>query len=128
MLMKRQNRIRHAWGGGLLKELLNRIYCFSMQVVLHYLLLFTISMIQATSTLIVYDFHCSFCSIFILQKYISLTLIIVCVWFLLIIDFPSFYLLVSYLLIQFLHHHYCHQRMFITGKNVVFFSIIKQNL
>lgn len=38
-------------------------------------------MIQATCTLIVYDFHCSLCSIFILQKYISLTLIIVCVCF-----------------------------------------------
>lgn len=71
-------------------------------------------MIQAASTLIVYDFHCSFCSIFILQKYISLTLITVCVWFLLIIDFPPFYLLVSYLLIQFMHHHYRHQRMLIT--------------
>lgn len=73
-------------------------------------------MIQATSTLIVSDFHCSLCSIFILQKYISLTLIIVCVCFLLIIDLPSFYLLVSYLLIQFMHHHYCHQRMLITEK------------
>lgn len=116
MLMKRQNRIRYVWGGGLLKGFWTDFHCFSVQVVLHYLLPFIISMIQATSTLIVCDFHCSLCSIFILQNYISLTLIIVCVCFLLIIDFLSFYLLVSYLLIQFMHHHYCHPRMLIAEK------------
>lgn len=114
--MKRQNRRQYTWGGGLLKELLNRFPLFLCTSCITLSLPFTISMIQATSTLIVYDFHCSLCSIFILQKYISLTLIIVCVCFLLIIDFPSFYLLVSHLLIQFMHHYYCHQRMLIAEK------------
>lgn len=97
-------------------------HCFCGPVALHYLLPFTISVIQATATLIVSDFHCSLCSIFIPQKYISLTLIVVCVCFLLIIDFPSFYLLVSYLLVQFMHHHYCHQRMLITEKCAFLFN------
>lgn len=58
----------------------------------------------------------------------SLTLIIVCVCFLLIIDILSFYLLVSYFLIQFMHHYYCHQRTLIAKKNVVFFSINQAKL
>lgn len=71
----------------------------------------------STSTLIVCVFHCSHCSIFILQKYISLRLITGCVYILLIIDFPTFFLLISYLLIQFMHHHYCHQRMLMIEKS-----------
>lgn len=69
-------------------------------------------MIQATSTLIVCDFHCSLCSIFILQKYISLTLIIVCVCF--FVNYRSSILLSSCFLVP----HPIHASLLLSSKNV----------
>lgn len=112
MLMKKQNRMWYVWRGGLLKSFWKDFHCFSVQVVLHYLLPFTMSMIQATSTLIVCDFHCSLCSIFILQKYISLTLIIVCVCF--FVNYRSSILLSSCFLVP----HPIHASLLLSSKNV----------
>ena len=126
MLMNRQNRIHYVWGGGLLKELLNRF-----------------SLFLCTSCIILsFAFHhfydpsyihpnCLWFPLLTLFHFYSTEIYFTytnyCVWFLLIIDFPSFYLPVSYLLIQFMHRHYCHQRMLIIEK-WGFLFIIKQNL
>lgn len=85
-------------------------------------------MIQATSTLIVCDFHCSLCSIFILQKCISLTIIIVCECF--FVNYRFSILFSS----CFLFPHPIHASLLLSSKNVycwknvVFFSINQAKL
>ena len=126
MLMNRQNRIHYVWGGGLLKELLNRFSLFLCTSCI--ILSFAFHHFYDPSYIHPNCLWFSFLTLFhFYSTEIYFTYTNYCVWFLLIIDFPSFYLPVSYLLIQFMHRYYCHQRMLIIEKRG-FLSIIKQNL
>ena len=115
MLMNRQNRIHYVWGGGLLKELLNRFSLFLCTSCI--ILSFAFHHFYDPSYIHPNCLWFSFLTLFhFYSTEIYFTYTNYCVWFLLIIDFPSFYLPVSYLLIQFMHRHYCHQRMLIIEK------------
>lgn len=116
MLRERQNKMCYVWGGSLLKVPLNRFplfvctTCITLSFAFHHI--WDASYIHP---------NCLWFSLFPLfhfysaEIYFTYTNCCLCM-ILLIIDFLSFYLLVSYLLIQFMHHHYCHQRMLITEK------------